>query len=114
MSRYAILSAGCEDLEYHGSTAIERVRRRNGVDGFSLSAGLTTPVIEEAETTRRMIDRTVGKIIVVATGNKIGVLSNFSTVAATDIDVLITDDRGDKLLSREELVDKDIELIVAR
>lgn len=31
MSRYAILSAGCEDLEYHGSTAVERVRRRNGV-----------------------------------------------------------------------------------
>ncbi|PKL28391.1 MAG: DeoR/GlpR transcriptional regulator [Spirochaetae bacterium HGW-Spirochaetae-2] len=85
-----------------------------GVDGFSLSAGLTTPVIEEAETTRRMIDRTVGKVIVVATGNKIGVLSNFSTVAATDIDVLITDDRGDKLLSRDELGDKDIELIIAR
>jgi hypothetical protein len=34
-------------------------------------------------------------------------------VAATDIDVLITDDRGDKLLSRDELVDKDIELIIA-
>jgi len=28
--------------------------------------------------------------------------------------VLITDDRGDKLLSRDELGDKDIELIIAR
>lgn len=30
MSRYAIISACQEDLEYHGSTAIERVRRQNG------------------------------------------------------------------------------------
>lgn len=84
-----------------------------GVDGFSLSAGLTTPVIEEAETTRSMIDRTVGKVIVVATGNKIGVLSNFSTVEASDIDVLITDAVGGRLLSRQELEEKDIELVIA-
>ena len=85
-----------------------------GVDGFSLFAGLTTPVIEEAETTRSMIARTVGKVIVVATGNKIGVLSNFSTVGAEDIDVLISDASGGKLLSRQELEDKDIELVLVQ
>lgn len=84
-----------------------------GVDGFSLSAGLTTPVIEEAETTRRMIDRTVGKVIVVATSNKIGVLSNFSTVGAADIDILVTDKGSVKFLSQQELDSKGIELIIA-
>jgi DeoR family fructose operon transcriptional repressor len=84
-----------------------------GVDGFSLSAGLTTPVIEEAETTRGMIERTVGKVIVVAASNKIGVLSNFSTVGANDIDVVITDAAGEQLLSQSELEENDIELLVA-
>ncbi|MDD3366123.1 MAG: DeoR/GlpR family DNA-binding transcription regulator [Sphaerochaetaceae bacterium] len=85
-----------------------------GVDGFSLKAGLTTPVIEEAETTRRMIERTVGKVIVVATSNKIGVLSNFSTVESQNIDVLVTDSGGLELLAQEELDEKGIELIIAR
>lgn len=84
-----------------------------GVDGFSLSAGLTTPVIEEAETTRLMIERTVGKVIVVATNNKVGVLSNFGTVDAKEVDVLITDRQGGSLLSRQELEEKKIELIIA-
>jgi DeoR family fructose operon transcriptional repressor len=84
-----------------------------GVDGFSLSAGLTTPVIEEAETTRLMIERTVGKVIVVATNNKVGVLSNFGTVDAKEVDVLITDRQGGILLSRQELEEKKIELIIA-
>lgn len=84
-----------------------------GVDGFSMTAGLTTPVIEEAETTRRMIERTVGAVIVVATGNKIGVVSNFRTVGIEDIDILITDAGGGKLLSRQEFVDRDIELVIA-
>lgn len=84
-----------------------------GVDGFSLSAGLTTPVVEEAETTRLMIDRTVGKVIVVAANNKIGVLSNFSTVEAKDVDVLVTDVQGGILLSRQELEEKKITLIIA-
>jgi DeoR family fructose operon transcriptional repressor len=84
-----------------------------GVDGFSLSAGLTTPVIDEADTTRLMIERTVGKVIVVAASNKIGVLSNYCTAAAKDIDVLVTDMQGSRLLSRQELDENGIELITA-
>lgn len=84
-----------------------------GVDGFSLSAGLTTPVIEEAETTRAMIDQTVGKVIVVAAGNKIGVVSNFRTVDVQSIHVLVTDSNGGKMLSSEELEALGIELIIA-
>ncbi|MFA7370627.1 MAG: DeoR/GlpR family DNA-binding transcription regulator [Sphaerochaetaceae bacterium] len=85
-----------------------------GVDGFSLTSGLTTPVVEEAETTRQMIERTVGKVIVVAASHKIGVLSNFSTVDATHIDILVTDEGGRKLLSLAELKEKGIELIIAQ
>lgn len=85
-----------------------------GVDGFSLSAGLTTPVIEEAETTRSMINRTVGQVIVVATGNKIGVLSNFTTASASAVDVLVTDEAGGKLLSSRELDERGIGLIIAK
>jgi DeoR family transcriptional regulator, fructose operon transcriptional repressor len=84
-----------------------------GVDGFSLSAGLTTPVIEEAETTRAMISKTVGKVIVVAVSNKIGVVSNFRTVDVQSIHTLVTDVNGGKMLSREELAGLGIELIIA-
>ncbi|MDD4258632.1 MAG: DeoR/GlpR family DNA-binding transcription regulator [Sphaerochaetaceae bacterium] len=84
-----------------------------GVDGFSLQAGLTTPVVEEADTTRFMIERTVGKVIVVAAGNKIGVVSNFRTVGVEEIDTLVTDSTGGNMLSSEELAALGIELIVA-
>lgn len=85
-----------------------------GVDGFSLSAGLTTPVVEEADTTRQMIEKTVGPVIVVATGNKIGVVSNFKTVAVDAIDVLVTDLAGGQMLSQRELSELGIEMIVAQ
>lgn len=85
-----------------------------GVDGFSLTSGLTTPIMEEAETTRRMIERTVGEVIVVTTGNKIGVLSNFSTVATSEIDTLITDTAGGELLTTEELTEMGIRLMIAQ
>lgn len=74
-----------------------------GVDGFSLSAGLTTPVLEEAETTRAMIEHTVGEVIVVAAGNKIGVVSNFRTVPTDRVDVLVTDRSGGRILEQMEV-----------
>ncbi len=84
-----------------------------GVDGCSVASGLTTPVIEEAQTTRQMIERTVGPVIVVATGNKIGVVSNYVTVGIDEIDVLITDVGGKKMLSMKEIVEREIELVIA-
>ena len=85
-----------------------------GVDGCSVTSGLTTPVIEEAQTTREMIERTVGPVIVVATGNKIGVVSNYVTVGIDEIDVLITDVGGKKMLSIKEFVEREIELVIAQ
>lgn len=83
-----------------------------GVDGFSLSVGLTTPVLEEAETTRAMIEKTVGKVIVVAAGNKIGVVSNFKTVGIDHIDTLVTDETGGRLLSEDTT--GNLEIVVAK
>jgi DeoR family fructose operon transcriptional repressor len=76
-----------------------------GVDGFSPTAGLSTPVLEEAETTRAMIEHTVGKVIVVACGNKIGVVSNFKTVSIDRVDVLVTDKSGGHIIEQMETRD---------
>ncbi|HHT79615.1 MAG TPA: DeoR/GlpR transcriptional regulator [Spirochaetales bacterium] len=73
-----------------------------GVDGFSPTAGLTTPILEEAETTRAMIEHTVGKVIVVAASNKIGVVSNFKTISLDRVDVLVTDKKGGQLMDQIE------------
>lgn len=69
-----------------------------GVDGFSFERGLTTPVEEEALTTKAMIEHTVGKVYAVFTAAKIGVVSNFKTVDADKIGCVITDAAGRRLL----------------
>ncbi len=74
-----------------------------GVDGFSPSAGLTTPILEEAETTRAMIEHTVGTVVVVASSNKIGVVSNFKTVGLDQVDVLVTDEKGGEIVKQMEI-----------
>ncbi|MGQ9571212.1 MAG: DeoR/GlpR family DNA-binding transcription regulator [Thermodesulfovibrionales bacterium] len=63
-----------------------------GVDGVSLKYGLTTPILEEAEVARRMIEQTPGPIIVVADHSKLGVVSNFITAPIDKIHMLVTDD----------------------
>ncbi len=83
-----------------------------GVDGISLASGLTTPVIEEAQTTRQMIERTVGSVIVVADGNKIGVISNFVTASVDSVDIIITDEAGGRILNSRELQERDISLVI--
>ncbi len=83
-----------------------------GVDGFSPSAGLTTPILEEAETTRAMIEHTVGKVYVVAASNKIGVVSNFKTVSLDQVDALVTDGKGAEIVQQMEIPES-LEIIVA-
>lgn len=83
-----------------------------GVDGISVTSGLTTPVMEEAETTRQMIERTVGSVIVVADGKKIGVISNFVTAGIDSVDIIVTDSDGGKILNTEELQERDISLVI--
>jgi DeoR family fructose operon transcriptional repressor len=63
-----------------------------GVDGFSLSGGLTSPNMMEAEVTKTMIARTRGDVILVADHSKIGVMSSFFISEAERIDTLIVDE----------------------
>jgi DeoR family fructose operon transcriptional repressor len=67
-----------------------------GVDGISLKHGCTVPANGEAEVVRQMIERTKGRIIVVADHSKWGVVSNFQIATIDEIDVLVTDEALDK------------------
>ncbi len=84
-----------------------------GVDGLSIKFGLTTPIQQEAEVTRLMIERTQGPVVVVTDHSKIGVVSNFVTAPIKKIDVLITD-AGIKPDFKKMLEDLGIKVIIAR
>ena len=63
-----------------------------GVDGISPKCGLTTPILQEAEVARTMIERTRGEVIVVADHSKFGVVSNYLTASLDKVDRIVTDD----------------------
>ena len=83
-----------------------------GVDGLSVKFGLTTPVHQEAEVSRLMIERTQGPVIVVADHSKMGVVSNFVTAPIKQVNVLITDS-GIKPDFRKMLEEMGIRVIIA-
>ncbi len=62
-----------------------------GVDGISLIHGCTVPSNAEAEVMKKMIERTKGKVLIVADHTKWGVVSNFQIASVDEIDQLITD-----------------------
>jgi DeoR family fructose operon transcriptional repressor len=66
-----------------------------GVDGISLIHGCTVPSNSEAEVVKQMIERTKGKIFIVADHSKWGVVSNFQVATIDEIDRLITDEEID-------------------
>ena len=72
-----------------------------GVDGISLKHGCTVPTNAEAEVVRQMIERTLGKIIVVADHSKWGVVSNFQIATIDEIDILVTDEALDNTAFEE-------------
>jgi DeoR family fructose operon transcriptional repressor len=67
-----------------------------GVDGVSLLHGCTVPSNAEAEVVKQMIERTRGKIFIVADSSKWGVVSNFQVASIDEIDKLITDEGFDQ------------------
>ncbi len=66
-----------------------------GVDGVSFLHGCTVPVMAEAEVVKLMIERTQGKVFIVADSSKWGVVSNFQVASIDEIDKLITDEGFD-------------------
>ncbi len=83
-----------------------------GVDGLSVKYGLTTPILEEAEIAREMINRTPGPVVVVADHSKLSVVSNFMTAPIDQVDMLVTDQGLNNEL-REELEKIGIKVIIA-
>jgi len=83
-----------------------------GVDGVSIKYGLTTPTLLEAEVVRSMIERTRGKVIVVADHYKFGVVADFQTAPIEKVDILVVDSGFDEGY-RSELEELGIEIVVA-
>ena len=83
-----------------------------GVDGISLLHGCTVPSNAEAEVVRQMIERTRGKIFIVADSSKWGVVSNFQIASIDEIDSLIIDEGFDPS-AIETLAARSVEIHIA-
>ncbi len=66
-----------------------------GVDGISFKMGLTSHNTHEAAVSRKMIDQTRGRIIVVADSSKLGALSQHYIGELSEIDMLVTNELPD-------------------
>jgi DeoR family transcriptional regulator, fructose operon transcriptional repressor len=129
---YAALEVGDADFKYYliggefqphsnsvaGRFAIDNLRQIYadkailGVDGISLIHGCTVPSNAEAEVVKQMIERTQGKIFIVADHSKWGVVSNFQIAMIDEIDKLITDEELDPS-AIETLTAHSVESLVA-
>jgi DeoR family fructose operon transcriptional repressor len=83
-----------------------------GVDGISLIHGCTVPTNAEAEVVKLMIERTKGKLLIVADHTKWGVVSNFPIATIDEVDKIITDAEIDPL-TLETLARHSVEIVVA-
>jgi DeoR/GlpR family transcriptional regulator of sugar metabolism len=83
-----------------------------GVDGISLIHGCTVPSNAEAEVVKQMIERTHGKIFIVADHSKWGVVSNFQIATIDEIDKLITDEGIDPA-TLDSLATHAVEILIA-
>ncbi|MGZ6546363.1 MAG: DeoR/GlpR family DNA-binding transcription regulator [Actinomycetota bacterium] len=83
-----------------------------GVEGISLRSGLTTPVADEAEIARLMIEQTSGVVTVVADHTKMGTVADFGVAPLDAVSRLVTDvgiDDG----YRDDLRAHGLEVVVA-
>lgn len=83
-----------------------------GVNGIDPEIGMTSTLSRETGVNRMMIERSRGKIIVVADHSKLGKVANFVTAPISKINTLVTDSNADPSILREfEMVG--IEVIIA-
>jgi DeoR family fructose operon transcriptional repressor len=83
-----------------------------GVDGINVKYGCTVPSFSEAEHDRLMIERTHGKIFIVADHCKWGVIANFEIAKIDQIQAIITDSKLD-LGAQAALRARSVEIILA-
>lgn len=67
-----------------------------GADGLSYKYGCTSPVDQEAEISKLMLEHTHGQLILVADHSKWGVVCNYPFAQLTDFHIFITDYSMDK------------------
>jgi len=82
-----------------------------GVDGIANRVGCTSPIAEEAEISRLMIDQCLGKTILVADHSKWGVIAQYRIAGLDDLDTFICDNA----LAQEaldSLKENDLEIIL--
>ena len=83
-----------------------------GVDGISFKRGLTSHNTHEAAVSRKMIDQTTGRVIIVADSSKLGALSQNYIGDLSEIDILITNELPDESVI-QDFRNIGIELITA-
>lgn len=83
-----------------------------GIDGLSITSGLTTPSLDESEISRLMMERTVGTVVAVADHSKIGAVADFVCSPVSAIDILVTDRELD-IQVRRQLSQLNIDVHVA-
>lgn len=66
-----------------------------GVNGVSMSGGVTTNVYNETQLNEIMSKRCQGKTIIAADGSKIGKTFCFTCMPLTQVDILVTDNTAD-------------------
>ncbi|MBN1263981.1 MAG: DeoR/GlpR transcriptional regulator [Anaerolineales bacterium] len=83
-----------------------------GADGVGLRHGCTSPISQEAEIGRLMIERCLGPTMIVIDHSKWGVIAPYQVATIEQIDILVTDSKlpDDSHKGLEKL---DIELLVA-
>jgi DeoR family fructose operon transcriptional repressor len=102
-----------------GPFATEALRRTHatrayvGVEGVSVTSGLTSPVAAEAEIARVMIEQARGRVVIVADHSKIGTVADFVIAPLEAADTLVVDDAVDEEY-RDRLVEAGVDVIVAR
>lgn len=72
-----------------------------GVDGISLKKGLTSHNTHEAAVTRKMMEQTRGRKIIVADSSKLGALSQHYVADLSDIDILVTNEFSDASIMKD-------------
>lgn len=82
-----------------------------GVDGISLRKGLSSHNHQEAAVSRKMIEQTTGRVILIADSTKIGALSQHHICPLSAVTTLITDRLPDSSM-RKDFMDMGLELIV--
>lgn len=72
-----------------------------GVSGISVSAGITSMVLQETTINQMMLERCIGEKIIVAEGSKIGASHSYYSGSVKGVSHLITDSAADAICLRE-------------